>query len=105
MFECYVFYFSDKRTSVSPTVSDSGSREGSSTGEPLPNGIPQMMSHPLSMKSEPESPKEAHSNYTSSYLTLSPSKTLTEGHYQQSHAAHMYGTSQTSGLNLGIVAS
>ena len=104
-----LFLYLDKRTSVSPTVSDSGSRDDSSAGDPMPNGISQMMTLPVAMKTERESPKEAHNSYSSSFLTLSPPKTMamTDGHYQQSHAthAHMYGNSQTSGLNLGIVAS
>lgn len=97
----------DKRTSVSPAVSDNGSRDDSSAGDTLQNGIPQMMSLPISMKTERESPKEAHNSYSSSFLTLTPPKTVNDGHYQQPHAAHahMYGTSQTPGLNLGIVAS
>ena len=92
---------------MSPAVSDNGSRDDSSAGDTLQNGIPQMMSLPISMKTERESPKEAHNSYSSSFLTLTPPKTVSDGHYQQPHAAHahMYGTSQTPGLNLGIVAS
>lgn len=98
---------SDKRTSVSPAVSDNGSRDDSSAGDSLPSGISHMMSLPVSMKSERESPKEAHNSYSSSFLTLTPPKTIHEGHYQQPHAAHahLYGNSQTPGLNIGIVAS
>lgn len=104
----------DKRTAVSPSHDTSAHAEGHIVDESISGSsrMQQMTSYPVSVKSDRESPKDPHNAYSSSFLTLTPPKTLgdtidKDGHYQHlnTHAQQMYATNQNAGLNMGIVAS
>lgn len=109
-----IFLFTDKRTALSPSNENNGAREVNAVDETISGSgrLHQMTSYPVSVKSDRDSPKEAHNAYSSSFLTLTPPKALSEnidkdGHYQHlsAHAQQMYASGQNVGLNMGIVAT
>lgn len=104
----------EKRTTVSPNNESNAPREGNTADDGISGSgrMHQMTSYPVSVKSDRESPKEAHNAYASSFLTLTPPKALgdnidKDGHYQHlsAHAQQLYAASQNTGLNMGIVAT
>ena len=107
----YLFH-SDKRLQISPNNHEStGSREDHDQSISTSGVLHQMSSYPVAIKPDRESPKEHQSGGYSSFLTLTPPKAISnppdkDGHYQHLSAhAHIYGSAQNAGLNMGIVAS
>lgn len=99
---------------MSPANETNAPREGNTADDSISGSgrMHQMTSYPVSVKSDRESPKEAHNAYSSSFLTLTPPKALgdnidKDGHYQHlsAHAQQLYAASQNTGLNMGIVAT
>lgn len=103
--------FTEKRPVASPPSETTAIRDNNNSDDATSGRMHPMTSYPI--KSDRESPKDPHSGYASSFLTLTPPKAIGDsldkdgGHYQHlnAHAQQLYSTNQNTGLNMGVVAS
>ncbi|XP_052764060.1 transcription factor GATA-4-like [Mya arenaria] len=98
----------EKRSTVSPSTDSHQIRDANISDDAMSARMHHMTPYPV--KTDRASPKDPHNSYTSSFLTLTPPKTIgdsldKDGHYLSAHAQQIYSTNQNSGLNMGIVAT